>query len=148
MSMIKRTSLSCLALLLGLLGGLAQADVVLVADASLALDALTPEQARRLYLALPGRFPGGRRLVPFDQPPSSPARRVFVREVLKKSERELAQYWSRRTFAGKGRPPRVLPDDAAVIEQVTRSPGSVGYIDADALDDSVKVLLRIPDTAP
>ncbi len=144
MNLIKKTSLSCLALLAALLGGLAQADVVLVADASLALDALTPEQARRLYLARPGRFPGGLRLVPFDQPASSPARRVFVREVLKMSERELAQYWSRRTFAGKGRPPRVLADDAAVVDRVKHTPGGVGYIDADSLDDDIKVLLRIP----
>jgi ABC-type phosphate transport system substrate-binding protein len=47
-------------------------------------------------------------------------------------------------FSGKGRPPQTVENDEAVIERIIADPGSIGYIDADSVDDRVKVLLRIP----
>ena len=47
-------------------------------------------------------------------------------------------------FSGKGRPPRQVDGDAAVIEAVIEQPGTLGYVDSESVDERVKVLTRLP----
>lgn len=119
----------------------AAADVAVVVAPSVPLDGISIQQLERLYLHRPDRYPDGVELTPLDQSAGSEIRRNFVQKVLWKSEIEVAEYWSRRMYSGKGRPPRQVRGDAAVIDAVTSSPGTVGYIDAGSVDDRVKVLL-------
>jgi ABC-type phosphate transport system substrate-binding protein len=122
----------------------ALADVAVVVDPSVPLESVTVEQLERLWLHRPDRYPDGVQLTPVDQESGSPIRKTFVEKVLWKSEVEVAEYWSRRMYSGKGRPPRQFRDDDAVIEEVTANPGAIGYIDETSVDDRVKVVLRIP----
>ena len=133
-----------LAVTLALLTGALQAELAVVVAPSVPLDSISVGQLERLYLNRASRFPGGVHLQPLDQRRGSAQRDAFINRVLGMSDIELAEYWSRRMFSGKGRPPKTLENDAAVIEQVSGDPGKIGYVDADAVDDRVKVLLRIP----
>ncbi|MEZ5435291.1 MAG: hypothetical protein R3E67_01295 [Pseudomonadales bacterium] len=58
--------------------------------------------------------------------------------------RNLNAYWSRMVFSGQGQPPKKVADDAAVLALVRANPNLIGYVDAVSLNNSVKVLLRIP----
>lgn len=127
-----------------LLGSAAHADIAIVVAPDVGLDSISVEQLERLYLQRANRYPNGVKLIPVDQPTGSEIRKKFTRKALWKTEIEVAEYWSRRMFSGKGRPPRQYEDDAAVIDIVTSKPGMLGYIDGDAADDRVKVLLRLP----
>jgi ABC-type phosphate transport system substrate-binding protein len=120
------------------------AEIAVVVDPAVPLDSISIEQLERLYLNRPDRYPEGVKLVPLDRQAGSEIRKQFVQKVLWKTEVEVAQFWSRRMYSGKGRPPRQLRDDGDVIEEVTANPGDVGYIDADSVSDQVKVLLSIP----
>lgn len=120
------------------------AEIAVVVDPSVNLDNITVEQLERLYLNRPNRYPNGVRLTPVDQSSGSDIRKRFVEKVLWKTEVEVAKYWSRRMFSGKGHPPRQVNGDTEVIESVTGKPGTLGYIDGSAVDDRVKVLLSIP----
>jgi len=122
----------------------AWAELAIIVDPSVNIDSISAEQLERLYLNRANRFPGGIPLHPVDQRSGSTQRETFATDVLGMSERELAEYWSRRMFSGKGRPPKTVKDDKAVIEKVINEPGTIGYIDGDSVDDRVKVLLRIP----
>jgi len=122
----------------------AVAEIAVVVDPAVPLQGITVEQLERLYLNRPDRYPDGVKLVPVDPQSGTEIRKKFAQKVLWKTEVEVAEYWSRRMYSGKGRPPRQLRDDSAVIEAVTTSPGTIGYIDAGSLDEQVKVLLRIP----
>jgi len=57
-----------------------------------------------------------------------------------KSDAKIKQYWSARMFSGKGNPPKVVNNDAEVIEHVTTQLGGIGYIDAASADDRVKIV--------
>ncbi|VAW73442.1 ABC-type phosphate transport system, periplasmic component [hydrothermal vent metagenome] len=133
-----------LSVALALLSFNAQAELAIVVDPSVKLDSISVEQLERLYMNRANRFPGGVALQALDQRSGSAQREAFVSRVLNMSEIEMAVYWSKRMFSGKGRPPRSVEGDSAVIEKVTKEPGVIGYIDGDSVDDSVKVLLRIP----
>jgi len=120
------------------------AELAVIVAPSVNIDSISAGQLERLYLNRADRFPNGVPLQPLDQRSDSEQRKAFATSVLGMSESELSRYWSRRMFSGKGHPPRTVENDNAVIERVITDPGSIGYIDADSVDDRVKVLLRIP----
>ncbi|HHH44274.1 MAG TPA: phosphate ABC transporter substrate-binding protein [Gammaproteobacteria bacterium] len=122
----------------------ARAELAIIVAPSTALDSINREQLQRLYLNRASRFPNGVRLIPVDQKTGSPAQAEFAEKVLGKSATELAKYWSRRMFSGKGHPPRQYRDDDEVMQQVAESEDLIGYVDAASVDDRVKVLLQIP----
>jgi ABC-type phosphate transport system substrate-binding protein len=140
MKLITHLILAC-----ALLPGLnAHAEIAVITDPSVELTSLDIEQLERLYLLRPNRFPGGVRLIAIDQKAGSEIRQAFLQKALWKTEIDVAEYWSRRMFSGKGRPPRQFDGDAAVIDEVIDSPGTIGYVDSESVDDRVKVLTRLP----
>lgn len=130
--------------LLGLLSQSAQAEIAVIVDSSVTVDSANAEQLQRLYLGKPSSIQASTRLTPVDQKKGSSLRGEFAEKVLGKTEAELSRYWSRLMFSGKGQPPREYDGDGEVIKEVTGNPGAVGYIDAAAVTEDTKVILRIP----
>jgi len=118
------------------------ADLVVITHKATKVDVLTAAQVKALFLQKEKSFPGGGNVVLGDQDSSSAVRNDFGEKVLGKSAKKLKRYWSKRVFAGKGIPPKVVGDDAAMKAWVAKTPNSLGYIDAGALDDSVKVVFK------
>ncbi len=118
------------------------ADLVVITNKASKVDILTADQVRALFLQKQKSFPDGGNVVLGDQDESSAVRKEFASKVLGKSMKKLKRYWSKRVFAGKGVPPKVVGDDAAMKAWVAKTPNSLGYINAEALDDSVKVVFK------
>ncbi len=76
----------------------------------------------------------------YNQNEGSAAREAFNDKVLGKSSSQLKAYWSRLIFTGKGTPPKESGSDADVVSLVAKNPNLVGYVDAAAVDGSVKVV--------
>jgi ABC-type phosphate transport system substrate-binding protein len=51
--------------------------------------------------------------------------------------------WSKLVFTGKAMPPKELPSSAEVVKAVAADPNAIGYIDATAIDGSVKVVYEV-----
>ena len=47
-------------------------------------------------------------------------------------------------FTGKTQQPKEVADDAEVIAKVSSDPQAIGYVDSGSVNDSVKVVLKIP----
>ncbi len=131
-----------LGLFLLMLAQFTLADVVVITNKSTGVDALTAAQVKSLFLQKEKSFSDGSSVVLADQSNGSAVRDEFGNKILGKSPKKLKRYWSKRVFAGKGVPPKVVGDDSAMKEWVAKTPNSLGYISADALDDSVKVLFK------
>ncbi len=95
----------------------------------------------KLFLGKKKSFPDGSKATPIDQKTGSASKGVFVKAVLKKSNKQFKAYWAKQVFTGKGTPPKELGSDTAVKEYVANNVGAIGYIDAVQVDDSVKVVL-------
>ncbi|MCK5791989.1 MAG: phosphate ABC transporter substrate-binding protein [Ketobacter sp.] len=101
---------------------------------------ITSDDISKLYLGKTKKFPNGKNAVALDRKEGSSERIQFLEATTGKDESQMKSYWSRLIFTGKGVPPQVVETDAEVKELVSRNPDIIGYIDAAAVDDSVKVI--------
>jgi ABC-type phosphate transport system substrate-binding protein len=117
----------------------ARADMAVIVHPGNPLQTMTAREVSDLYL---GR---ARSLSPYELPAGSPLRELFFQSLNGMSIRQLNAYWARLRFSGEVLPPATLADSRAVVDAVSRNPNAIGYIDAAALRDSVKVVLRLKE---
>ncbi|MBU3020243.1 phosphate ABC transporter substrate-binding protein [Aestuariibacter sp. A3R04] len=67
----------------------------------------------------------------------------FIDKVLSRNSGQFKAYWAKLSFTGGGRPPKELGSDADVLNQVSSDTGAIGFVDAGAVNDSVKVLFTM-----
>lgn len=101
--------------------------VVVVRDDS-ALESVSLPVLRQIYLGRRTSL-GGQRIQCFDLPAGSPVRRGFGRSVLRQSERELRDYWVEQALRGGHLPPREVASPEAMVHEIARRRGAVGYLD-------------------
>lgn len=99
-------------------------------------------QISKIFLGKAKTFPSGEPVIPVNQEHKNAIRSEFDKKVLKKSASQLKAYWSKLLFTGKGQPPKNVSSDLDVIKLVAQNPNIVGYIDADKVDDSVKIIAK------
>ena len=130
-------------LVLAAFSSLAASDPVMVVSAKSPISVLTVDQASEIYLGRLSALPGGIAVTPLEQADGSPAHDDFHARVTRKSGPMLKAYWSRVIFTGRGQPPREVADDDAVKKTLAGNPNAVGYVNANAVDPTVKVVLTL-----
>jgi ABC-type phosphate transport system substrate-binding protein len=120
----------------------APADVVLVSRRDPG-ETISERVAARLFLKEKLFWRDGTRIVPVNLPPDHDARELFSRSVLRRSRRELVEFWNEEHFKGVN-PPVVLESEDAVKAFVRQVDGAVGYIRRERLDPDLRVLLVVP----
>lgn len=93
-----------------------------------------------IYLGRTARFPDGRRAVPINQAAGSREQLAFYDHYLGRTAAEMKAHWSKLVFTGRGRPPPDVSGSEAVRERIAADPSAVGYIDANLVDASVRVV--------
>ena len=138
-SFVRRTLLT-----IALLGGTAaaHAEVVVVMSARSDIATLSKAQVSQIFLAKSAALPDGSRATPVDQTDGSAVRNDFYTRVAGKDAAQMRAYWSQLMFTGKAQRPKQLASDAAVVAAVAASPGTIGYVNAAAVNSSVKVVLK------
>jgi ABC-type phosphate transport system substrate-binding protein len=111
------------------------ADIVVVGHPS--AEPMSKQQVADIFL---GKNPG---LNILDQAETSPIRAEFYKKATGRDPSQIKATWSRLIFSGGARPPKEVPDAAAVKKAVAADPKGVGYLDKAAVDGSVKVLAVI-----
>jgi ABC-type phosphate transport system substrate-binding protein len=69
-------------------------------------------------------------IIVVDQTPTSPVRRSFTREILKRDVGAVRTYWTQVIYSGLAVPPTERRTDSEVIEFVAMHPTAVGYVSA------------------
>jgi len=88
-------------------------------------------------------FENGVLALPLNQENDTDIRRKFLEKVVQTSKSQYKEYWIRKMFTGKGKPPRVLRGgDLETKKYVYDNPSMIGYVAVSSLDDSVRVVLR------
>lgn len=128
-------------LTLALVASAASAEVAVIVHPS---NAATLDQAEiaRLFTGRGTTFNNGSKATPFNLAEAAPARAQFDTKVLNKSSSQMKAFWSKLVFTGKGTPPKEMASDAEMKSTVSSDPTAIGYIDASAVDDTVKVVAK------
>ena len=116
---------------------MAQAEVAVIVNPA-ASAAPTQAEVANIFLGKDKSLKG------VDQKDWNPTKEKFYAGVANKNESQLKSYWSGLVFTGKGQPLPSVADDAAVIAQVAGQADAIGYVDAAAVTDQVKVLFKLP----
>lgn len=116
-----------------------QAEVVVVVHPSNA-NALDSAAIKRLFLGKEKKFPDGQPATPLNQVVDSTTRNQFDEQLLERNSSQIAAYWSKLVFTGKGVPPKEVNDDAAVIGAVSADVSAVGYVERSSVTSDVKVI--------
>jgi ABC-type phosphate transport system substrate-binding protein len=118
-------------------------DIVVVVNPANHVGRLSKGDLRPIFQTSRTSWPDGERIVALNQPETSSARRVFDKVVLDMNNDEVTKYWTDRKIRGGTRPPRKLPNGAAIARFVSTEAGAIGYVmRADAGKD-VKVVAAI-----
>jgi ABC-type phosphate transport system substrate-binding protein len=131
-----------LILLLSVIFTCARADVVVVVSASSSVDSLTKNQVSDIFLGKTSSFPNGTKAIAIDQKDGSSERIDFYKKVSGKSSSQLKSYWAKLIFSGRKPPPKQLANGTEVKKSVSSNPSQISYIAEEALDSSVKVVLK------
>jgi ABC-type phosphate transport system substrate-binding protein len=116
----------------------ARADLVVIVNPKNQASSLTVEQIAQYYLG------ASRALKPMDLPEGSALREEFYRKVTNKDSAQIRALWARLIFTGKVTPPKQVASSAAVALAVAADEQAIGYVASDAVDGSVKVVLKVP----
>lgn len=137
-----RTSLRILLSLLVLTAASAYAadEFVVVSNPTGSVGLLDRAAVSNMFLKKVAHWPSGQAVVPVDQPESSAVRVEFSKAVHNKPAGAIKAYWNQRVFAGVDVQPLELSSDEAVIEQLRKTPGSIGYVSRAANVSGLRVI--------
>lgn len=118
----------------------ARSELVVIVNADNPIDNLSKREIIDLYMGRNLYFPSGDLALRLDLAPDSPERITFYQKMVKKSVAQVNAYWARLSFGGRASPPTTAPNSRKMLETVRLNKYALGYIDAQDLDDSVKVV--------
>ena len=118
----------------------AMADVAPVVSAKSSIQSLSKNDISDIFLGRKIRFPNGQQAVPLDLQVGSVSRDEFYTSVVGMSAVQLKAHWSKIIFTGRGKPPKAIADGIALRKLIASDVQSIGYIDRELVDDSVRVV--------
>ncbi len=95
---------------------------------------------KKIFLGKSKRFSNGKTAILISADHSDPATSEFNSKVIGKSSSQIKAYWSKILFTGKGTPPQEMSSNGEIINAISSNPDAIGFISADAVSDSVKVV--------
>jgi ABC-type phosphate transport system substrate-binding protein len=115
-------------------------NLAVVANPETGVDKLDAETLARIYLGKKTLWDNGTRILPAMLDENDRRSEAFLEGVVKKSVSQYRAYWKRMLFSGGGVAPRTFRRSSQVLDFVARQPGGIGVVDAQVVDDRVKVV--------
>jgi ABC-type phosphate transport system substrate-binding protein len=101
---------------------------------------LAVTDVQRIFRKQTRMWPHGEPVVPVDWDATSEVRQEFSRRVLNRTVREMADFWVQQNITQGLTPPSTLKSSRAILRFVASVPGSIGYVPARDVDETVKLI--------
>lgn len=129
-----------LALFLGSIG-IAQAQVAVIVHKDVAVDQVDSGTLEDIYALEQNKWDDGSRIVRFDLNAEDGVKQAFYGFIGTQAS-DIKKVWLRKKLSGEAQPPESIAA-SAVVQKVSSTPASIGYVSADAVTDAVKVVATI-----
>jgi ABC-type phosphate transport system substrate-binding protein len=124
---------------------LAAGEVSIIVNKANTISDLSLADAKKIFMGDKTTWPSGKRISVLMAASGSPERAVVLREIFKMSDAEYTKYFMQAAFTGKvTAPPKEVSSAAQMKQSVAGSPGAIGCVKNEDVDDTVKVVLKIP----
>jgi ABC-type phosphate transport system substrate-binding protein len=101
---------------------------------------LAVSEVQRIFRKQTRMWPHGEPVVPVDWDATSDVRQEFSRRMLNRTVREMADFWVQQNITQGLTPPSTLKSARAILRFVASVPGSIGYLPAGDVDETVKLI--------
>jgi ABC-type phosphate transport system substrate-binding protein len=116
-------------------------DIAVVVHPDVAVDNLTLADLRRILLGDREFWTSGSRVTLFIRAPIARERDAAVKDVCQMTEAQFRQHWIAKVFqANAVSGPKIVYSAQMALEQVSRTPGALAFVEAPAAGKGVKVL--------
>lgn len=115
-------------------------SVVLVAHPEVSSRTLTRDTARAIFAMRQRTWPDGQAVRVFVLPNDHPVHSRFAKEHLAVYPHQLQLSWDRVVFSGTGQAPTHVNSQSEMLELIANTPGGLGYLEREHLDDRVQVI--------
>ncbi|QEP44399.1 phosphate ABC transporter substrate-binding protein [Ectothiorhodospiraceae bacterium BW-2] len=134
--------LALLSLLMLMIGGAvaeASGEVVVIVHPDNRSE-ITKEDIKAIFLGKTKSFADGRPATPISMSSDEPETLYFIENVLEKSRSQYRNYWAKKIFTNRGKPPQVETKER-IIERVSTDPNMIGVVTIEsAVTGSVRVV--------
>ncbi|MBE0401144.1 hypothetical protein EI168_13675 [Halomonas sp. FME1] len=117
-----------------------EAPIFLVAHPDVATRGLNTDTARAIFAMRQRTWPSGQAARVFVLNNNDSVHARFAKEHLAVYPHQLQLAWDRMVFSGTGQAPNLVRDQEEMRERVATTPGAIGYLEREYLDDSVQVI--------
>lgn len=114
--------------------------VVMIAHPGVDGAELQRDGARAIFAMRQRLWPNGQAVHVFVLPNGDSVHARFVKKRLGVYPHQLQLSWDRVVFSGTGQAPVRVSTQSEMLEQVAGTPGALGYIEKELLDDRVQVV--------
>ncbi|MCL7941857.1 hypothetical protein M8009_16320 [Halomonas sp. ATCH28] len=117
-----------------------ETPILLVAHPDVNTRQLKRDTTRAIFAMRQRTWPDGQAVRVFVLDNNHPVHARFAKEQLAVYPHQLQLAWDRMVFSGTGQAPDRVRDQAEMRERVATTPGAVGYLEREYLDDRVQVI--------
>ncbi len=115
--------------------------LAVIVNRSNPVENLSFAELRRIFLGERRHWPNSRRITVVMLEPEQPERKAVLTEIYQMNERDFNRHFVQATFTGEVfSAPKTLATSTGVRKFVFNLPGAIGYVRAEEVDDSVKVI--------
>lgn len=115
------------------------AQEIIIAHPKVALDSLSSNELKNIFLGKKTYWPNGERIVVVMQK-SGIVHDNFLNEHIDMTAIAFRNYWRKRVFSGVGLPPESFDSDSDIVRYVAAMPGAISYIANNSAYKNVKIL--------
>ena len=129
-------------------GNSTQEDLAIIVNRSNPVDNLPFADLRKIFLGERSHWPNGRKITVLMRGPGQPEREAALHLIYRMSERDFNRHFLQAAFTGAVQAaPKELVTTDGVHRFIFNVPGAIGYVRANELDESAK-LVRVDGRAP
>ncbi len=120
-------------------GSVFAADIVVIGSKDLAINSLTKEEVKNIFLGVTTKWPDKRKIY-FVTMKGSDAHKVFLKKYIRKSPSQFRAFWKKKLFTGKGKMPKMLNTEQEIVDYLAQTDGAIGYVSSATPMDNFKVI--------
>lgn len=121
-----------------------KAQIAVIANTSVPIERLDKDMLFDVYRGDVQTWDDDSKIKLWDLGERGDTRKGFYKFIGKRPSR-MKSLWMRKLLTGDGDPPEVAESEEEMLEEIVATPGSIGYVNKELVDERVKILLVIEE---